>query len=291
LAGLLPSLPSAFFAQTHPGLGIVRLAALLAESESAPEEQELDLLFEQVDAGFLLDTPSAEIWPELARGLMGQRPGKMLHFLREAGALEQILPEVAALYGIPQIADEPASVDLGVLIEAALNDAAAAKAPLSVRFALLVKDCGKADSPKEHLPVHYKHMERGAPRLEQLCDRLAAPRECRVLALQALMECERVHRVSKMRAGPVALMLERNGAFDAPERFEALMMVCACDYHAYPGRAGQVYPKAALLDLARRACVGLEQPEAPGPEALEAVRGARAMAIARVFLSLRSPDK
>jgi tRNA nucleotidyltransferase (CCA-adding enzyme) len=288
---LTPSPPPEFFAQTHPGLGILRLAALLAESETAPEEQELDLLFDQVDAGFLLDTPAREVWPELARGLMGRRPGKMLHFLREAGALEQILPEVTALYGVPQIADEPASVDLGLLIETALNEAAAVAAPLPVLFALLVKDCGKADSPREHLPIHYKHIERGAPRIEQLCARLAVPDECRMLALQALLECERVHRVSKMRAGPVALMLERNGAFDAPARFEALMMVCACDYHAYPGRAGQVYPKGALLDVARRACAGLEQPEAPGPEALEELRAARAMAIARVFLSLRPADK
>ena len=75
---------------------------------------------------------------------------------------------------------------------------------------------GKADSPREHLPVHYKHVERGGPRIEELCARFGAPAECRDLALLALAECERVHRVSKMRAGPVALMLERLGAFGTP---------------------------------------------------------------------------
>lgn len=283
--------PSEIFAQTDPGLGLLRLAALLAESEVAPEEAELDLLFEQTDAGFLLDAPPERIWPELARGLMGRAPGRMLDVLRQAGALAQILPEVDALYGVPQIADEPATVDLGAHVEAALNQAAKRAAPLAVRFALLVKDVGKADSPREHLPVHYRHMERGAPRIEALCARFGVAGECRDLALRALQECERIHRVSKMRAGPVALMLERNGAFDRAENFDLMMLLCACDFHAYPGREGQAYAKAALLDAARRACAGLEQAESPDAAALEALREARAAAIARAFRSSRWPEE
>ena len=194
----------------------------------------------------------AEIWPELVRGLMGPSPSKMLKILRECGALPQILPEVAALFGVPQISDQATDVDLGEHMLNALAEAALCDAPLAARFALLVMNVGKADSPPEHLPVHYKHMDRGRPRIEALCERFGAPAECRDLALLALAECERVHRVSKARAGPVALMLERLGAFGGSGLFERLMTVCACDYRAYAGRSGQVYPKAALAgDRAR----------------------------------------
>nr|WP_246781447.1 tRNA nucleotidyltransferase [Rhodoblastus sphagnicola] len=271
----------------HPGLGLLRHVALLAEGDGAPDQDELELLAERIDAGFLLDTPPESIWPEFSRGLMGPAPGRMLHYLHEIGALEQILPEVAALHGVPQIAAKPASVDLGALIEAALDEAAKIAAPLSARFALLVKDVGKSDSPREHLPAHYRHVERGAPRILAIAARLDAPADCRALALQALLECERAHRVTKMRAGPVALLLERNGAFDAPERFETFMMVCACDYRAYPGHSGADYPKAALLDAARQACVGLECPDDPDESALEALREARGVAIARALRSCR----
>lgn len=269
------------FAQTHPALGILRHAALLAEADGAPDDEEMDLLFQQADAGFLLDTAPVDIWPELARGLMGRAPSKMLGNLRECGALEQILPEVEALFGVPLLSDEPAEVDLGEHLLKSLDEAAFCGAPLSVRFALLVMHVGKADSPKEHLPVHYRHMERAAPRIEAIAARFDTPEECRELALQALAECERVHRVSKMRAGPVALMLERLGAFDEPDRFARILDVCACDFRAFPGRSGQSYPKAVLLEIARAACADI------AGDGADELQEARAMAIARAFHSQR----
>ena len=275
-------------AQTHPGLAILRLAALLGEAEAEPDAESLDVLFEQVDAGFLLDTPPQDIWPELARGLMTRAPERMIRIFRECGALEQILPEVANLFGVPQIAETPTPVDLGDHLLLALAEAALCGAPLPVRFALLAMNAGKANSPPEHLPIHYRHQERGRPRIEAMCDRLHAPPDCRSLALLALEEVERVHRVSKMRAGPVAVLLERLGAFSAPALYADLMMVCACDYRAYGDRSGQPYPKAALLDLAIKACAEIDEARLGDAQALA---GARAEAIARAFCSQRWADE
>lgn len=274
--------PSPDFGQTDPGLAVLRMAALIAESGAEPDEESLDLLFEQVEAGLLVDTARSDMWPELVRGLMSPAPSRMIKTLRGCGALIEILPEVAALFGVPQISEEPAEVDIGEHLLKALDEAARRAAPLAARFALLVMNVGKADSPREHLPVHYKHVERGGPRIEEICARFGAPEECRDLALLALAECERVHRVSKMRAGPVALMLERLGAFDAPERFRQLMSVCTCDFCAYAGRSGQPYAKAALLEIAIQACADIEK-----TDSLEAARSARAEAIARAFRSER----
>jgi tRNA nucleotidyltransferase (CCA-adding enzyme) len=274
------------FGQTHPGLGLLRMASLLAESADAPGEDMLGLMVAQVEAGVLGDTAPAEMWPELVRGLAGRAPSDMLAILRNCGALAQILPEVAALFGIPQISDGPADVDLGEHLLKAQTEASLSGAPLPVRFALLVMNVGKADSPREHLPVHYKHVERGRPRIEAICKRFGAPPECRELALHALAECERVHRVSKMRAGPVALMLERLGAFDAPERFSQMMTLCACDFRAYAGRSGQAYPKAALLDIALKACADIAE-----TDSAEEAQAARAAAIAQAFRSLRWSDE
>jgi len=269
-------------AQTHPALSILRLAALLAEAEAGPDEDSLDIMFEQVDAGFLMDIEPSQIWPELARGLMGRSPSKMIETLRECGALAQVLPETEDLFGVPQIADEPAQVDIGEHLLKTLAEAAHSDAPLPVRFALLVMNVGKADSPREHLPSHYKHIERGVPRIEAICERFGAPDECRELALLALTEGERVHRVSKMRAGPVAMMLDRLGAFGDPRRFDLLMQVCTCDYRAFGERSGAVYPKAALLDTALKACAEMDE-SAAGSSLDEA----RATAIAQAFRSLR----
>lgn len=274
--------PSPDFAQTDPGLAVLRMAALIAQSDGDPDEETLDLLFEQVEAGHLVDVQPKEMWPELARGLMSPAPSKMIKTLRGCGALVEILPEVAALFGVPQISDGQDEVDLGEHLMRSLDAAAQREATLAVRFALLVMNVGKSDSPREHLPVHYKHVERGRPRVEEMCARFGAPEECRDLALLALAECERVHRVTKMRAGPVALMLERIGAFDAPQRFRELMMVCASDFGAHAGREGQPYPKAALLEIALKACA-----EVTATGSAETRQSARAEAIARAFRSER----
>jgi tRNA nucleotidyltransferase (CCA-adding enzyme) len=272
-----PFPPSADLVQTHPGLSVLRLAALIGEADGV-DNPTLDLLFEQVETGALASTPPAETWPELARGLMARSPGLTIRVLHECGALRIVLPEVFALFGVPQIAD-PTEVDIGHHLQRALDEAARRGAPLEVRFALLTMNVGKSDSPPEHLPAHYRHIERGAPRIAEICDRFRAPAACRELALLALAECERVHRVSEIRAGPVAALLERVGAFDAPATFGRLMAVCACDFLAYDGPPGRAYPKTVLLDAALKACAGLDH--------ADDVPMARARAIAQAFRSER----
>ena len=277
------SLPSDL-APNHPGLSILRFAALLSEGDGELDQDARDEMSRQVTAGALDSVAPSDIWPELVRGLMTGFPSRMIVALRACGALAAVAPEVAALFGVPQIADDP--VDLGEHLLRALDEAARRNEPLSVRFALLAMNVGKADSPPEHRPVHYRHIERGAPRIEAICDRFGAPQGCRELALLALAECERVHRTSEARAGPVALMLERLGAFDAPASFALPMEVCACDYCAYGDRSGAAYPKAALLEAARKACARVEADQG-GADAAEATRTARAAAIAKAFRSER----
>lgn len=150
---------------------------------------------------------------------------------------------------------------------------------------------GKSDSPPEHLPVHYRHIERGRPRIEAMCERLGVGEDCRELALQALIECERVHRVSEVRAGPVAAMLERLGAFDQHVRYGQLMLLCECDYRAYPGQQTEDYPKSALLGAALQACASIDEAGLSAglssSDAEDAVQEARAAVIATAFRSVR----
>lgn len=280
-----PSFPTELV-QMHPGLGLLRFAALLSEGTEADDDT-LDAMFEQMEIGALDRIPPADIWRELAQGLMGAKPSAMLRALRACGVLEIILPEVHALFGVPQIADDPGEVDLGDLLLRSLDEAAAIDAPLDVRFALLVMNTGKSDSPREHLPAHYRHMERGAPRIRAIAERFRVSHACASLALLALRECERVHRTSEVRAGPVAAMLVRLDAFDNPERFARLLQVARCDYFGHGARPEPVYPKARLLEKALAACAGIAPDDFGTPDDLMT---ARATAIAHAFRSRRWSD-
>ena len=267
----------------HPALSILRLAALSAGSNGALDDETQVLMFEQVKAGVLNSIRPGEVWPELISGLMAQTPSNMLTALYHCGALDALLPEVAALFGIEQIANDPPQVDIGYHMLRVLDETARCNAPMSVRFAVLVMNIGKFDSPPEHLPVHYRHIERGFKRIEGICERFDIQEECLDMAILALVECERIHRVSEVRAGPVASMLERLGAFDQRGRFDYLMMLCACDYRAYPGYEDRVYPKAALLEIAFNACSNIDETGLSADNLQEA----RAAAIATAFGSER----
>lgn len=281
--------------QPDHGLGLLRLAALYADADGTPDEETLDAIFLQVEGGVLADTSKRAMWPELASGLMAAQPGRMIRVLRESGALKAILPEVASLFGVPQIADDPSEVDLGVHLMRTLNETARQNVPLEVRFAALVMNVGKSDSPPEHLPVHYRHIERGGPRIDAICARFGVPQSCRDLAMLALAESERVHRVSTVRAGPIAAMLERIGAFDRPALFGDLLLLCRCDYDAYLRLAERPYEKAAILEAALAACRQSDRQHGSEPigegAATDAIRSARADAIATAFSSMRWPGE
>lgn len=119
-----------------------------ARQDGELDEDTLDLMCEQVGQGALAELDPALVWQEIARGLSGSLPSRMLRTLRECDALTVLLPEVDALFGAPQIADEPAQVAIGEHLLRMLDEA--------VRYAALVFNVGKSDSPREHLPVHYK---------------------------------------------------------------------------------------------------------------------------------------
>ncbi|MEJ2573313.1 MAG: tRNA nucleotidyltransferase [Gammaproteobacteria bacterium] len=277
--------------QIDPAMSILRLAALYAGPQGGLDDETLGQMFEQVRSGVLAGMAPGDAWQELVRGLMAPTPSNMFRVLHACGALPVVLPEVAALFGVPQIADDPPQVDIGKHMLRVVDEAARCNAPLAVRFTAMVMNVGKADSPPEHLPVHYRHIERGRPRIEGMCERFGVPPECRDLALLALAECERVHRVTEVRAGPVAALLERVGAFSLPERFEQFMMLCACDYRAYGGRMQDHYPKAVLLGKVLKACAGIDVAALTAGQdavvAAESLHDARAAAIAAAFCSER----
>ena len=268
---------------SHPGLTLLRLAALSAGTDALLDDETKELMSRQVKEGALAVLTPNEVWLELVPGLMAKSPSKMFRNLLDCGALQVVLPEIAALFGVFQIANDPQQVDIGCHLLRVLDEVARCEAPLPVRFAALVMNVGKSDSPTEHLPVHYRHVERGQQRIEQICERFGVRQDCRDLAQLALAECERVHRVTEVRAGPVAAMLERLGAFSDTARFDQLLQLCTCDYRAYPGFEGRIYPKAELLHMALKACTGIDEVELSDECLLEA----RAVAIAGAFHSER----
>ena len=81
-------------------LRVARFAARFADFTVAPET--MQLMREMVEHGEVDHLVPERVWQELARGLMEAKPSRMFEVLRECGALQVLLPEVARLWGVPQ---------------------------------------------------------------------------------------------------------------------------------------------------------------------------------------------
>ncbi len=115
------------------------------------------------------------VWRETARALLEPHPEVFFEILGKCGALPVLMPELAALAGVPQPPQWHPEVDTFVHVMLALAVAAQCAAPLTVRYAVLLHDLGKALTPKDHWPAHHQHEELGIAPIETLSQRPARP--------------------------------------------------------------------------------------------------------------------
>ncbi|KVC92208.1 2', 3'-cyclic nucleotide 2'-phosphodiesterase [Burkholderia ubonensis] len=269
---------------------ILRIARFAARFTGfAVADDTLALMRRMVDAGEVDALVAERVWQEFARGLMEARPSRMFDALRECGALARILPEVDALWGVPQRADYHPEVDTGVHVMMVVDHAAKQGYSLAVRFAALTHDLGKATTPEDVLPRHIGHEGRSVDLLKPLCDRLRVPNECRDLALVVAREHGNLHRVMEMGAAALVRLFERTDALRKPARFAEMVQACEADARGRLGLDTQPYPQAERLRVALVAARGVDAGAiargvgADTAKIKDAVHRARIQAVARAL--------
>ncbi|MDQ3494920.1 MAG: multifunctional CCA addition/repair protein [Pseudomonadota bacterium] len=208
----------------------------------------LALMRTMVGSSELAELVPERVWQELSRALASAQPSAFLRTLRDCGALHAVLPEVDALYGVPQRAEYHPEVDTGVHVEL-VCDMAARLAPgdAVAGFAALTHDLGKALTPADELPRHIRHEQRGLAPLRALCERLRVPAEHRGLAEVACREHLNVHRLLELRDDTVHDLIARCDGFRKPGRIAQLALVCEADKRGRTGLQDAPYPQAGEL--------------------------------------------
>ena len=234
-------------------LRVARFAARFADFSVAPET--MQLMREMVAHGEADHLVAERVWQELARGLMAGQPSRMLEVLRDCGALERLLPEI-------KLGSDPHLI---------LDMSARLNAPLPVRFACLCHDLGD-----EKL-------------LNDICQRLRIPTECRELAGVMVREHGNIDRSGACDATAVVRLLERSDAFRKPARFADLLLACECAARGRSGQADAAYPqRQRLLGALAAAQTVATEPIASqaiaagvtGPKIGEMIHAARVMVVA-----------
>ena len=191
-AGILRHVSSAF---VEDPVRILRVARFAARFGFDVAEETAALMRDIVARGEADALVPERVWQELARGLMEARPSRVFEVLDDAGALARIAPEIAAL-----VHDREA----GQAALDALDAAAAAGAPLHVRFAAFLR----ALDPYA---------------VEALAARLKLPSAVRELALLAARHANTVADAESLAPEAVLELLDASDAWRRPERFSELV--------------------------------------------------------------------
>ena len=268
-------------------LRLARFAARWPNFTVAPETA--TLMRQMVDAGEVDALVAERVWQELSRGLMERAPTRMVEVLRSVGALAKLLPEVDALFGVPQPPAHHPEIDTGVHTLMVLDRCALTVQPLPVRWACLVHDLGKGTTRAEDLPRHIGHEQRGEKLIRIVNERLRVPVECGELALLTAREHTNIHASEKLDAAAILRLLERCDAFRRPERFLQMLAACECDATGRRGLEDRPYPQRARLAAALKTAQDVDARAASaqaiehglkGQAIADAIRRARVAALA-----------
>ena len=225
---------------------ILRTARFAARYGFAVAPETMQLMRDMVAAGEVDALVAERVWQELAKGLMEANPRRMIEILRECGALAILLPEVNALFGVPQRADYHPEIDTGEHTLLVLQRAAALGLTLPERYAALLHDVGKALTPPDILPKHIGHDMRGIEPVRRANARWCVPKACAELAELVCRFHIRLHQVGGIRNGAaIVRLLKETVALRRPERFQAALNVCRCDVQGRLGLENAPYPQQA----------------------------------------------
>jgi tRNA nucleotidyltransferase (CCA-adding enzyme) len=187
------------------------------------------------------------VWKETELALAGANARVFFEVLRECGALRVLLPEVDALFGVPQPERWHPEIDTGVHVMMVLDQAEALSEALEVRFAALVHDLGKGNTRQSDLPSHPGHEIRGCKLIRALAERLPVPNACRDLGLLVAEFHTHVHRAFELQPKTVVKVLEKTDAFRRPERFDRFLLTCEADARGRAGLEDRQYGQAGYF--------------------------------------------
>jgi tRNA nucleotidyltransferase (CCA-adding enzyme) len=242
-------------------LRIARFAARYHHLGFTVADETNALMREMVNNGEVDHLVSERVWKEMERALGEAAPDIFIQSLRDCGALARLFPEIDALFGVPQTAIHHPEIDTGIHTLMSLQQAAKMTKNICIRFATLLHDLGKGTTPKEEWPRHIAHEERSIALVKNVCERIAAPKDYKELALIVAQWHTHCHRALELKPATLLKTLQLTDAFRRPERFDQFLMCSEADARGRTGFEERDYPQANYFRGALVACQAINAKE------------------------------
>ena len=274
-------------------LRVARFAARFHHLGFTIADETMQLMRRMVEDGEVDALVTDRVWKETELALVGRDARVFIETLRACGALRVLYPELDALFGVPQPEKWHPEIDTGLHVMMVLDQAEKLSAELDVRFAALVHDLGKGNTPQSKLPSHPGHELRGCKLIRRLAERLPVPNACRDLGLMVSEFHTHVHRAFELRPKTILKVLEKTDAFRRPDRFERFLLTCEADARGRAGLEDRDYPQANLFRGAFAAATSIDAGAIAGANEggriPRAIRRERERAVAAFRAAVQSP--
>jgi tRNA nucleotidyltransferase (CCA-adding enzyme) len=255
---LLRHVSAAFVEDPLRVLRVARFAARFHGLDFRVADETRALMRTMANSGELTTLVPERIWKEMSRALGEPHPQVFITVLRDCGALKIILPEVDALFGVPQPPQHHPEIDTGEHCLQCLQQAVLLGADSETRFAVLVHDLGKALTPEAQWPKHIGHETASLPLIKKLCARLRVPKTFEQLALITAQYHTHCHRALELRPATIIKLFDGVDVWRRPQRFEQFLLACECDARGRGHFADRDYPQRAYLQQCLQAARAVE---------------------------------
>lgn len=193
------------------------------------------------------------VWQELLKALTTQSPEKFIEALRLCGLLQDLMPELDALFGVPNKIEYHPEIDSGIHTLMVLQQAAKLSDDPRVRFAALLHDLGKALTLKSEWPSHKGHEKAGNSAIKTFCMRFSVPKQFMSLALLTGEFHGLVHKAFELTPKTILNLFEKTNAFRDPNKFKLFLKASEADSRGRPGYENINFTQADYLKNALQA--------------------------------------
>jgi tRNA nucleotidyltransferase (CCA-adding enzyme) len=225
-------------------LRVARFAARYAHLGFTVADETNRLMQKMVANGEADALVAERVWQEFHKALGERSPDVFLQTLRQCNALKIILPEIDALFGVPQTKLHHPEIDTGIHTLMVLQQATLLTTNTATRFAALCHDLGKALTTKENWPSHHGHEVKGKKPIQQLCKRLRIPNDFKDLALITAEFHLHTHRAFEIKKSTLLNTIEKLDGMRKPDRYEQFLIACTADIRGRSGFETMPYPQA-----------------------------------------------
>ena len=148
-------------------------------------------------ASELADEPNERIMAEIKMALESPKPSVFFRSLKDAGLLKIVFPWVYKLIGKTQPAVHHPEGDAFDHTMDVVDRVSEMNERVEVRFAALMHDIGKGETPDEVLPHHYGHEEKGIEVLSEINRKMRIPHRWFLCAEFAVSEHKRPAKMTQ----------------------------------------------------------------------------------------------